>query len=121
MCPDDEPPGRVRSRHLEKWAKPWLDIFDVDIAHDPPQAAEWSGKILDIDRLVATMATVANHDQYAGAYAAYPAWPGACFVFGMAIPARGELDRARAVRDRFATEVLPKLQITTTVEPKESY
>jgi hypothetical protein len=117
----DTAPQDACGRAFERWTKPWLDIFDVEIVHEPPQAAEWAGKILDIDRLVATMATVGMHDQYTGAYATYPAWPGACFVFGVAIPARGELERARAVRDRFATEVLPKLLITTTVEPKESY
>jgi hypothetical protein len=106
---------------FEKWAKPWLELFEVDVVHDPPQAADWTGKIVDIDSLVATMATLGMHDSYAGAYAAYPAWPGACLVLGVAVPARGELERARAVRDRFAREVLPKLQITTTVEPKESY
>jgi hypothetical protein len=117
----DTAPQDACGQAFEAWAKPWLEIFEVEVAHDPPQAAQWAGKILDIDRLVATTATLGMHDQYAGAYAAYPAWPGACFVFGVAIPARGELERARAVRDRFATEVLPKLQITTAVEPKESY
>jgi len=106
---------------FEAWAKPWLELFEVEIAHDPPRAADWAGKIVDIDPLVATMATLGMHDKYAGAYAAYPAWPGACLVLGVAVPARGELDRARAVRDRFASEVLPKLQITATQEPKESY
>jgi hypothetical protein len=86
----DTAPQDACGRAFERWTKPWLDIFDVEIVHEPPQAAEWAGKILDI-------------------------------VFGVAIPARGELERARAVRDRFATEVLPKLLITTTVEPKESY
>jgi hypothetical protein len=106
---------------FEKWAKPWLELFEVDVVHDAPTAANWGGKIVDIDSLVATMATLGMHDQYVGAYAAYPAWPGACLVLGVAIPARGELDRARAVRDRFATEVLPKLVVMTKIEPKESY
>ena len=44
-----------------------------------------------------------------------------CLVLGIAIPARDELERARAVRDRFAAEVLPKLRITSKQEPKEAY
>jgi hypothetical protein len=118
--PDEKVQGAC-GQAFEKWAKPWLELFEVDVAHDPPRAADWAGQIVDIDPLVATIATLGMHDQYAGAYAAYPAWPGACLVFGVAVPARGELERARAVRDRFASEVLPKLQVISKIEPKESY
>jgi hypothetical protein len=118
--PDETVQGAC-SETLEKWAKPWIEVFEVDVAHEPPSAIEWRGKIVDIDSLVASTATLGMREQYAGVYAVYPAWPGACLVFGMAVPARGELARARAVRDRFAAEVLPKLQLLTATEPKESY
>jgi hypothetical protein len=117
----DETVQDACNRAFEQWAKPWMDLFEVEIAHDPPQAAEWREKIIDIDPLVATTATLGMHDQYASAYAIYPAWAGACLVVGVAVPARGELERARAVRDRFATEVLPRLQVISPSEPKESY
>jgi hypothetical protein len=117
----DETVQDACSKAFEQWAKPWVDLFEMEVAHDPPQAAEWQGKIVDVDPLVATTATLGMHDQYAAAYALYPAWRGACLVLGVAVPARGELERARAVRDRFASEVLPKLQVIATTEPKESY
>ncbi len=60
-------------------------------------------------------------EQYAVAYATYPAWKGACLVMGIAIPARDELARAKAVRDRFVAEVLPTLVTTAKEEPKERY
>jgi len=42
-------------------------------------------------------------------------------ILGIAIPARGELERAKAVRDRFAAEVLPMVRVTAATEPKEMY
>jgi hypothetical protein len=117
---DETEPG-VCSKAFEQWAQPWVDAFDVEIAHEPPQAAPWNGKIIDIDALVATTATLGVRDQYAVAYGTYPAWKGACLVVGIAIPARGEIERAKAVRDRFAAEVLPKVQVPATAEPKELY
>jgi len=91
------------------------------LEHDPPKAVPWNGKITDIDSLVATTATLGDRDQYAVAYATYPAWRGACLVLGIAVPARNELDRAKAVRDRFTVDVLPNVQVVTAEEPKERY
>lgn len=118
---DDETAPGACSKAFEQWAQPWVDSFEVEIAHDPPQAADWNGKIVDIDSLVATTATLGVHDQYAVSYGTYPAWKGACLVMGIAIPARDELERAKAVRDRFAAEVLPRLQVLRPDEPKERY
>jgi hypothetical protein len=117
--PDESVPGAC-SKAFEAWAQPYVDAFEVELEHEPPKAVPWNGKIVDIDALVATTATLGSHDQYAAAYATYPAWPGACLVLGIAIPARDEIDRAKAVRDRFADEVLPKVRVSGT-EPKEMY
>ena len=116
--PDENAPGAC-SKAFETWAQPYVDAFEVAIEHDPPKAIDWNGKIVDIDSLVATTATIGMRDQYVSAYGAYPAWKGSCLILGIAIPARDELERAKAVRDRFAAEVLPKLQIVAKDEPKE--
>jgi hypothetical protein len=117
---DEMAPGACVAA-FEAWAQPYIEAFEVEVKHDPPQAITWTGKIVDIDSLVATTATLGNHDQYVAAYATYPAWPGACLIAGIAIPARDELERAKAVRDRFAAEVLPKLRLMSPKEPKEMY
>jgi hypothetical protein len=117
--PDEKAPGAC-GKAFEAWAQPYAEAFEVEIAHDPPQAIPWNGKIVDIDSFVATTATLSEHDQYAAAYATYPAWPGACLVLGIAVPSRDEVERAKAVRDRFASEVLPKVRVSKT-EPKEMY
>jgi hypothetical protein len=117
---DETAPGAC-STAFEHWAQPMVDAFEVVLEHEPPQAVNWNGKIVDIDALVATTATLGVRDQYAVAYATYPAWKGACLVLGVAVPARDELERAKAVRDRFASEILPKLQVPAKVEPNERY
>ncbi len=117
---DGAPPGAC-AEQFQRWAQPYVDSFDVAIEHDPAQAVPWNGQSVAIDSLVARTATLGVRDEYAVAYATYPAWKGACLVVGVAVPARDELDRAKAVRDRFVTDVLPKLRVTATDEPKERY
>jgi hypothetical protein len=118
---DDETAPGACGKAFEQWAQPWVESFEVAIEHDPPKAVPWNGKIADIDSLVATTATIGVRDEYAVSYATYPVWKGACLVLGVAIPARDELERAKAVRDRFASEILPRVQVTATEEPKERY
>jgi hypothetical protein len=118
---DDENAPGACSATFERWAQPWIDSFEVAIEHAPPKAVSWNGKIVDIDSLVATTATLGDRDQYAVSYGIYPAWRGACLVLGVAVPARDELGRAKAVRDRFANEVLPNVKVLTPDEPKERY
>ena len=117
---DERAPGACSST-FERWAQPWIESFEVAIEHDPPRAVPWNGKIADIDSLQATTATLGDRDRYAVAYGVYPAWKGACLVLGVAVPSRDELERAKAVRDRFATTVLPNVVVTTADEPKERY
>jgi hypothetical protein len=117
---DENAPGAC-GKAFEAWAQPYVDAFEVAIQYEAPRAAPWNGKIAEIDGLVAKTATLGIHDEYAVAYGAYPAWPGQCLILGVAVPVRGELERARAVRDRFAAEVLPKVLVTSKTEPKESY
>jgi hypothetical protein len=118
--PDEAEPGAC-GKMFEKLAQPYVDAFEVVIEHDPPRATTWNGKIADIDALVARTATLGMRDEYAVAYATYPAWPGQCLILGVAVPARDELERAKAVRDRFATEILPKVLVTAKTVPKETY
>jgi hypothetical protein len=124
---DNTAPGAC-TKSFEAWANPWVEAFDVEVKHDAPQAVTWTPpqkgvgmQIVDIDPLFARTATLAAHDAYAGVYATYPAWKGACLVVGIAVPARDDEERAREVRDRFSKEVLPKLVVTSSEEPKERF
>jgi hypothetical protein len=116
---EDENAPEACTKVFEEWAQPYVDSFEVAVEHDPPKAFPWNGKIVDVDSVVARTATLGDHDEYASVYATYPAWKHACLVVGIAIPARGELERAKAVRDRFTTEILPRIRVLATEEPKE--
>lgn len=118
---DDNGVAGACSNSFEAWAQPWIEAFDVEITHEPPRAVVWNNTIADIDTLFAKTATLASRDSYAAAYGTYPVWKGACLVVGVAVPSRDDEARARDVRDRFAAEVLPKVQVTSKTEPTERY
>ena len=108
-------------KSFETWATPWIEMFDADVTHEKPLAFSWKGAIVDVDVLTVKSATLASQETYSAAYAGYPAWKGACLIVGIAIPARDDEARAREVRDRYASELLPKVEVTGTDEPKEQF
>lgn len=129
---DDNKVDGACSKSFESWAMPFVQAFEVDLKHEAPAAFAWSPpapkppaprvvSIVDIDAVTAKTATVLDRDSYAAAWAAYPAWDKACLIVGVAIPARDDEARAKAARDRFVADVLPKVTVTSAVEPKERY
>ena len=120
---DNAAPGAC-AESFEKWALPLIDSFDIEVHRMPPDAVPWGsgGRIAEIERASATAATVVEQGEQSIAYAVYPAWPGACLVVGVAVPARdGDRERAAAVRDRFVREVLPKVEVIRSDEPTERF
>lgn len=117
---DNTAPGAC-TKSFEAWAKPWVDAFEVDVAHEAPRAVPWNGAVADIDVVFAKTATIAQRDAYAVTYGVYPVWGNACLVVGAAVPSRDDDARAKQVRDRFAAEVLPRVQVTAPAEPKARY
>ena len=117
---DEQRPGAC-SKSLEAWASPFVRAFEVDVKYEEPSAFPWHGRIADVDRAMAHTATLTQKDGYAVAYGTYPAWKGTCLVVGIAVPLRGDEGRARAVRDRFAAEVLPKVERLADAPPKELF
>jgi len=120
--PDNAAPGACATS-FEKWALPLIDAYDIEVHRDPPTAVPWGrGRIADIETLEAKAATVVEKGAQSIAYAVYPAWPGACLIVGVAVPARdGDLARANAVRDRFVRDVLPKVEVLREEEPTERF
>ena len=120
--PDNSAPGAC-AESFEKWALPLIDAYDIEIHRSHPAAVPWTnGRIAEIETLEAKAATLAMQGEQAIAYAIYPAWPGACLIVGVAVPARdGDKERAEAVRDRFVREVLPKVEVIRADEPRERF
>jgi hypothetical protein len=123
-------PPSACSKAFEAWGAPLLDTFDVDVARDPPVPLAWRPPVhpgvipgtgspeAELHTSYATTASLAVRDGFAVAYATYPVWSGSCLVVGIAVPAREDEPRARAVRDRFAREVLPRVLVLAREEPK---
>ena len=120
--PDNKAPGKC-AESFEKWALPLVDAYDIEIHRSPPAAAPWGdGRIAEIESLDAKAATLVEQGSQAIAYAIYPAWPGACLIVGVAVPARdGDKQRAEEVRDRFIRDVLPNVAVIRADEPTERY
>jgi hypothetical protein len=114
---DNREPGQC-FRTFEEWATPMMEAFEVRVAHEPPTALVWNGAIASVDPFSAQVASLADRDAYAAAYVTYPAWPGACLILGIAVPVRGEPERAKAVRDKFLVDVFPKLGVVAAQEPE---
>jgi hypothetical protein len=118
---DNTVPGAC-NKSFEDWAQPLVEMFDVELDSEPLRTMPWGDrKTMDLAVILAHTATLAMQDSYAVTYAVYPAWKNACLVVGAAVPARDEDQRALDVRDRFARDILPKLVVLTTEEPKERY
>ena len=117
---DNAAPGAC-TKSFEDWAAPWIESFDVDVQHEAPVAVMWKRQIVDVDSVSARTATLADHESYAGSYAAYPVWKNACLIVGVAVPSRSDDARAREVRDRFVKEVFPHVEVVAGEEPPERY
>ena len=134
---DDNSVQGACAKSFEQWANPWIESFEVDLQHDAPSAFVWHAapsaagtpassasappSVVEVDSVFAKTATLAERESYAAAWAAYPAWKGACLVVGVAVPVRDDEARAREVRDRFAKEILPKVDALSKDEPPDRY
>jgi hypothetical protein len=130
---DNSEPGAC-VKAFEDMAMPWIKAFEVELQRDPPTAVMWKRPAwpgenanaiapvpIEIESTFAKTATLLMKQSYAGAWATYPAWQGACLVMGVAIPTHEDEQRARDVRDRFVREVLPKVEVLSGEEPKERF
>lgn len=115
---DPDAPLTACSVAFEAWGAPLIDAFDVDVDREPVESFPWRHEHGEVHRSYAKTASLIVRDGYAVAYATYPAWKGVCLVVGIAVPARDDERRARAVRDRFAKDVLPRVLVLTRDPPK---
>lgn len=130
--PNASTPGAC-ARDFEVWAAEWLDAFDVDYKKGRTWAGPWTRPLWPGERtdkpippgvmeggdVLGKVATLIARGTYHCAYMAYPAWKDTCLVIGVGIPSRGEDARARALRDRFAREVLPNVTVSASTPPTE--
>jgi hypothetical protein len=118
---DNTAPGACE-KSFEKLAGPLVEAFEVDVDREEPRIVPWNGTNADIEVVLAKSATLVARDTYGVTYGIYPAWgKRACLIVGVAVPSRDEDERAIQVRDRFAREILPKVEVTATEEPPDRF
>jgi hypothetical protein len=101
----------------EKWALPQLKNFDVKLEGPETTEFDWRGQPVLVTSLDGYVDFGFDRWRFSAAYAAYPAYPDACLVFGMAVPWRKHADLAREVRDRWVKEGAVRLRTRTTARP----
>jgi hypothetical protein len=119
----DLPPGTpVKSdtciRAFEAWGLPQTHAFDVKFSPFESHLAKWQNQSLEsrsVDGRVNLGFTAA---EFSGAWAAYPAYPGACLIFAIAIPWRDHKELAEKLRDRWVTEGFPLMNVVSAVRPE---
>ena len=77
----------------------------------------WQGKSILVESVDGYVDFGLERRKFSAAYAAYPAYPDACLIFGMAVPWREHEDLARQVRDRWVKEGVPQIRTMTPTRP----
>ena len=120
----DMPPGeRVDSQHcmrrFETLARPHLRQWELRLDPIGSTGTTWrrDGTKLVVRFVDGEVQTLVSRRQFAAAWVAYPAYPDACLIYGVGAQARGHLEEARQVRDRFIREGFSELVVRTETRP----
>ena len=118
----DMPDGaRVTSerclRRFETWARPQARYYDVQLEPIESGTIDWQGQQLVVHQVEGHVTTLLSRRQFSAAWTAYPAYPDACLVVGMAAQWREHPDKARAVRKIFVDFGLGETKIRTEHKP----
>ncbi len=101
----------------EKWGYPQLKSFEVKLGEQHVTATRWRGQPIYVESVDGYVDFGLARRRFSAAYAAYPAYPDACLVFGMAVPWRKHEELAKEVRDRWVKEGVPLIQPLTRTKP----
>src|SRR6202008_639942 len=77
-------------RKIEKWGRPQLKAFEVKLSEPHTVEQKWRDKPVLVTSVDGYVDFGLKRRQFSAAYAAYPAYPNACLVFGMAVPWDGQ-------------------------------
>jgi hypothetical protein len=117
-APKDAPfDSQTCLRRADKWGYPQLKSFEVKL--EPPRFSQnqWRGKHILVESVDGYVDFGLERHRFSAAYAAYPAYPDACLVFGVAVPWRKHEDLAKQVRDRWVKEAIPQIRPMTPTRP----
>lgn len=114
---DEEMDSRTCLQRAEKWAHPQIQSFDVKFSDIQMTTAKWRNQPIAVKSVDGYLDVGFERRKFSAAYAAYPAYPDACLVFGMAVPWEKHADLAKSVRDRWVKEAVPRVVPLTPTRP----
>ena len=104
-------------RAFEDWARPQIKGFDVKLEPFRVKVTRWRDQPLVIQSVDGWVSWGIGSADFSAAWAAYPAYPDACLIYGVAVPWRDQGELAKKVRDRFIEEGLVTFQALTPEKP----
>jgi hypothetical protein len=104
-------------RAAEAWVRPQLQGFDVKFEPIGVKLVRWKDQPLEVHTVDGWVSWGVDNADFSAAWTAYPAYPGACMVYGVAVPWRDHKALAIAVRDRFVNEGFVFFQANTSGIP----
>jgi hypothetical protein len=119
---DDVPDGtpfdsKTCMMRAEKWTYPQLKNFDVKFSDTRFTQSTWRGHRIMVKSMDGYVDLGFERKRFSAAYAAYPAYPNVCLVFGVAVPWREQKELAQKVRDRWIKEGVPRIAPLTPTRP----
>ena len=102
---------------VEAWGRPQLRAFEVVLGSTRQRRARWQGTPIEARVVDGHVDLGFERVEFSAGWAAYPAFPKACMVFGLAVPWRGHPELAQKVVERWVREGVPLLRPKTPTRP----
>lgn len=113
----EEMDSRTCLQRAEKWGHPQLRSWEVKFSDIQTSTTHWRNLPIVVKSVDGYVDIGFERRKFSAAYAAYPAYPDACLVFAMGVPWEKHEDLAKAVRDRWVKEGVPRMVPLTPTRP----
>jgi hypothetical protein len=104
-------------RRFESWGRRELKNREVKLGPIRTKESSWRSKPLVIHSLDGAFLIGLSRKDFSAAWAAYPAYPHACLIYGMAVPWSEHEPLAKRVRDRWIEQGFVGLSPFTPERP----
>jgi len=104
-------------RRFETWGRPQARYYDVQLEPIQSRVVRWKGQSIVVHEVEGHVDTLLSRRSFSAAWTAYPAYPDACLVVGVAVQWRKHPDLARKVRESFVTFGFGETKIRTLAKP----
>jgi hypothetical protein len=116
-APNEPPDAGLCLTRAEDWAKPQLDAYGIEVDSVSTTYVKWHKHEIPVRLADAHFDYLFEHYDASAAWASYPAYPGACLIFGLVVTWDGHPDLAKQVRERWVKEGVRRLRPRTKRRP----